>query len=103
MIANEWDDIRIKAEILKHIKNETFVITRHAAEEQKNDGIDLQDIIHVLKTGRHERGKTQFDNAHQTWKYAIEGKTKDLEAVRIIVSFLEKMIIITVFKLPKRR
>ena len=95
-----WDDARLKKEILKHIENETFVLTKHASEEQKNDAIDLQDTLHVLKKGRHEREKTGFDNKFQVWKYAIRGKTEDSETVRVIVSFpSEKMMIITVVKL----
>ncbi len=27
------DDVRLRKEILKHIENETFVLTKHAAEE----------------------------------------------------------------------
>jgi hypothetical protein len=97
-----WDDVRLKKEILKHIENETFVLTKHAALEQKNDLIDLQDTLHVLKIGRHEREKTGFDNKFQVWKYAIRGKTGEGEVVRVIVSFLiPKMMIITVMKLQK--
>ena len=97
-----WDDARLKKEILNHIENETFVLTRHAAQEQKNDTIDLQDTLHVLKMGRHEREKTGFDNKFQIWKYAIRGKTEDSETVRVIVLFPnEKMMIITVMKLQK--
>jgi hypothetical protein len=97
-----WDDTRLKKEILKHIENETFVLTRHAAEEQADDAIDLEDTLHVLKLGRHEREKTGFDNKFQVWKYAIRGKTEDLDTVRVIVSFPnKKMMIITVIKLPK--
>lgn len=97
-----WDDRKLKKEILKHIENETFVLSRHAAEEQKNDAIDLRDTLHVLKMGRHEREKTGFDNKFQIWKYAIRGETEELETVRAIVSFPnEKMMIITVIKLQK--
>lgn len=97
-----WDDAKLKKEILKHIENETFVLTRHAAEEQKNDGIDLEDTLRILKTGRHETEKTGFDNKFQVWKYAIRGKTEDSETARVIVSFpSEKMMIITVIKLQK--
>lgn len=97
-----WDDGKLRKEILRHIENETFVLTRHAAQEQKNDLIDLQDTLHVLKTGRHEREKTGFDNKFQIWKYAVKGKTEELETVRVIVSFPnETMMIITIIKLQK--
>lgn len=98
-----WTDVQLKQAVLNHLENETFVLTRHAAEEQKNDGIDLQDVLHVLRNGVHEKDKTGFDNKFQIWKYAIRGKTEDLEAVRVIVSFPEEMMIITVMKLQKNR
>jgi hypothetical protein len=97
-----WDDARLKKEILKHIDNETFVLTRHAADEQRRDAIDLRDTLYVLKRGRHEREKTGFDNKFQAWKYAIRGQTEDLETIRVIVSFPnDAMMIITVIKLQK--
>ncbi len=101
MIPDEWDDGRLKKEILQHIKNETFVITRHAATEQKNDAIDVQDILHVLKTGKHERKYTEFDNKYQRWKYRITGETEEFKTVSVVISFLEKMVIVTVFKISK--
>lgn len=76
-----------------------YRLTKHAADEQANDKIDLQDTVHVLKTGFHEKGKTTFNNAFQNWNYAIRGKTEDLETVRVIVSFSPEMLIITVIKL----
>ena len=95
-------DIQLKREILKHIENETVRLTKHAAEEQKNDEIDLQDTLHVLKTGIHEKQKTRFDNKFQSWKYAIKGKTEGLEIVRVIIAFTDEMMIVTVIKLKPR-
>jgi hypothetical protein len=104
IIDGFWNDVRLKKEILKHLENETFVLTKHAAEEQKNDKIDLQDVLDVLRSGTHEREKTGFDNKYQIWKYAIRGKIESLDQVRIIVSFPEKlMMIITVIRLKKGR
>jgi len=97
------DDVQLKQAIWQHIKNETFVLTKHAAEEQKKDGIDLQDTLHILMTGIHEREKTGFDNRLQSWKYAIRGKTESLETARVIIAFANKMMIITVIKLRKNR
>jgi hypothetical protein len=97
------DDIRLKKEIVRHIENETFILTRHAAEEQKNDGIDLQDTLYVLKNGTHEKEKTRFENKFQVWRYAIRGKTEDLKTVRVIVSFPKGMMIVTVMKLKKHQ
>lgn len=84
------DDVRLKKEILRHIQNETYRLTKHAAEEQKNDALDLLDTLNVLRTGSHEREKTNFDNKFQSWKYAIRGKTEGLETVRVIIAFIPK-------------
>jgi Domain of unknown function (DUF4258) len=98
-----WNDTRLKKEIIKHIENETFLLTKHAAEEQKNDGIDLQDTLNALRNGVHEKAKTGFNNKFQLWRYAIRGKTENLETVRVIVSFPHDMMIITVMKLKKTK
>lgn len=93
------DDKQLRGEILRHIKNGKYRLTKHAAEEQAKDEIDLQDTLHVLKTGFHENKKTSFNNAFQTWNYAIRGKTEDLKDVRVIISFSSEMMIVTVIGL----
>ena len=93
------DDARLKKEILWHIEHGKYRLTKHAAEEQAKDEIDLRDTVHVLKTGSHEKGKTSFNNAFQVWNYAIRGKTEDLKTVRVIISFSREMMIITVMEL----
>ena len=46
-----------------------------------------------------EENKTLFDVKSQAWKYAIRGKAPNRDELRIIVSFLEKMAIITVIRI----
>ena len=94
-----FEDAQLKKEILSHLEKGAYRLTKHAAEEQSKDGIDLQDTIHVLKTGFHEKSKTLFNNAYQTWKYAIRGKTEDLKDVRVIITFSSEMMIVTVMEL----
>ena len=51
-------------------------------------------------TGRHNSKYTKFNNEHQKWRYAIEGKTKDLKKeVRVIIAFTRNMLIITAMEL----
>jgi len=64
--------------------------------------IDLQDVVHVLKTGYRERTKDSLNNKFQTWNYAIRGKTEDSKIIRIIIAFSKDMIIVTVMKLKVR-
>lgn len=87
------DDVRLKKAILWHLDNGKYRLTKHAAEEQAKDAIDLGDTVHVLKTGSHDKSKTLFNNAFQAWHYAIKGKTEDLKNV-----FSQQMMIVTVMK-----
>ncbi len=93
------EDLQLKEEILKHLHNDRYRLTRHAEEELENDDLDLSDTLYVLKTGKHNHKKTGFDNRHQTWKYAIEGTTRELKKVRVIVAFVGEMLIITAMEL----
>ncbi len=93
------NNIKLRSAILQHIENGTYRLTKHAAEEQAKDKIDLQDTLHVLMTGTHESDKTQFNNKFQNWRYAIRGKTEDLKEVRVIISFSQEMMIVTVIGL----
>jgi len=97
---NFLNDFHLKREILRHIENGQYRLTRHAAAEQANDEIDLRDTLRVLKTGIHEKDKTLL--SQNVWKYAIKGKTEDLKIVRVIVCFLSELVIITVIKLKTR-
>lgn len=94
-----WNDIKLRTEILQHIKSGKYRLTKHAAEEQAKDEIDIQDTLHVLKTGWHEKNKTTFNNKFQAWKYAIRGKTEESKDVRVIISFSDEMMIVTVMEL----
>jgi hypothetical protein len=91
------DDGRLRKEILQHLKSGRYRLTEHAAEEQENGGLDIQDTLRVLKTGTHEKAKTSFE--YSVWKYAIRGKTEDCQEVRVIIAFSDEMIIITVIEL----
>jgi Domain of unknown function (DUF4258) len=74
----------------------------HARRREKERDIDLTDIKYVLKNGRHEGSKDQFDDAFNAWKYAIRGKTLDGADIRIIVAFDENIMhIITVISLTE--
>ena len=57
----------------------------------------MQDTLRILKTGKHEKAKTRFEDS--VWRYAITGKTEEAKKARIIIAFLDEMIIITVIDL----
>ena len=87
------------------LKKGKYRDTMHAAQRQKERNIILPEIIHVLNTGRHEKGKDHFDEAFHAWNYAIRGWTLDGQDLRVIISFDEEndLLIITAFYLEKRR
>lgn len=82
----------------------TYRDTFHAIERKAERNITLPEIIHVLKTGRHEKSKDHFEEVFNTWNYAIRGKTIDGLELRVIVSFDEErdLLIITAFYLEVR-
>ena len=76
--------------------------TRHAIDRKIERNIDLPDVLYVLKNGYHEKKKSSFDEAFQTWKYAIRGKTIDKFDLRIIIAFNDDgMMIITVMHVER--
>ena len=81
-----------------------YLETHHARQRQLERDIILSDVLHVLKTGRHEKKKDQFDEVYQAWNYAIRGFTTNEVDLRVIVSFDEevKLLIITVIKVEER-
>lgn len=74
--------------------------TRHATDRQAERSISRTEVVYVLKHGRHEKSKDQYQERYWTWNYAIRGKTIDRRDVRVIVSFDENnMLIITAIEL----
>ncbi len=87
--------------IRESIKTGNYIVRKHALERLNERAISLKDVGHVLTRGYHEKQKTSFDPMFQTWKYAIRGKTMDDLDIRVIVSFVETLAIITVIRLEK--
>lgn len=89
--------VDLKEKILWCIEHERYIQSKHAIERGEERQIDLPDVLYVLKHGYHEKKKTRFHEIHNTWNYAIRGKTLDGIEIRVIVAFDENdMLIITV-------
>jgi pectin methylesterase-like acyl-CoA thioesterase len=84
------------------IEAEEYRFSDHAVKRGVERFISYQDTLYVLANGLHEKEKTTFDLKHQTWKYAIRGKTVDRIDTRVVVAFKEKMVVITVIRLIKK-
>ncbi len=77
-----------------------YLDTRHATDRQTERSISRTEILYVLRNGRHEKSKDQYQERFKAWNYAIRGRTIDKREVRVIVSFDENnMLIITAIEL----
>ena len=76
-----------------------FRTSFHARLRQSQRSITLPAILFVLNNGRHEKSQDKFDDAFQTWNYAIRGLSNSQEDTRVIVSFDEEsaLVVITAF------
>ncbi len=72
----------------------------HAQVRGNERNITRPEYTHVLRTGRHEKAKDEFNERYESWNYAIRGKTVDGKELRVIVSFDDAdMLIITLIDL----
>jgi len=83
------------------IESGDYLDTRHAQDRRSQREISRLEMESVLKTGRHEKAKDQFHEAYEAWNYAIRGKTIDKRDLRVVVSFEEKMLVITAIEIGK--
>ena len=61
-------------------------VTTHAQQRMTERRINLPEVLHVLKTGWHERRKDRYDSAHNDWSYAIRSQTVDARSIRVVVA-----------------
>jgi hypothetical protein len=97
------DAVALKKKVIEHLDAGAYELTKHAAEEQADDDLDLLDTLHVLRYGAADQKHTEFNTKSQSWRYGIKGKTEDGNTVIVIVAFKGSMIIITVFKVGKNK
>lgn len=77
--------------------------TRHSRERRLEREVTLPEIVFVLRTGRNEKSRDRWDEFHQSWNYAIRGRTVDWRELRVIVSFDDhNMLIITAIEIAVR-
>lgn len=71
----------------------------HLEQRELERSITRREVLYVLLHGFHEKKEDDFDEAFQSWHYAIRGKTIDGCDLRVFVSFDTEtlMIIITTF------
>ncbi|GAB4024932.1 MAG: hypothetical protein Fur0010_28160 [Bdellovibrio sp.] len=75
--------------------------TGHAEERLQLKLVTRLEVKQALFSGYHEQRKDKFDEDFGEWNYSIHGKTLDERELRIVVSFEEALLIITIIDLDK--
>ena len=79
------------------IRTRQYVMTLHAEEEMKDDGLSIFDVENGILTG--EIIARQKDKTTGEWKYLMHGQT--VEGAEIIVvgklSLTDRLVVITVY------
>lgn len=76
------------------MENGKLRYSAHASERMQERGIIKPEIEQVLRAGHHNKRKDQFNEEHEDWDYAIEGKTIDGRKLRIIVAIIDPNILV---------
>lgn len=98
----------LHSEVRRAVEEGRYRYTAHGAlrldQRVVQQGILETDVVYVLKQGHREPRKDLWSELHQTWTYAMRGKTLDGIAQRVCVAFERMpdqtlMIIVTVINL----
>lgn len=76
----------------------------HAKLRLNQREVTIPEVEYVILNGYREPQKDEFKKEHNSWNYAIRGKTVDKRSLRIAVSLEEKtnVLIITVIDLDNK-
>lgn len=80
----------------------SYRYTAHAEVRKLDRMITEEDALYVIENGWRVPIKDSFCDINQSWKYAFEGTTLQDELLRVIVGFVDNMLlIITVINISK--
>jgi hypothetical protein len=78
----------VKTAIAEALASGHFRITAHCKRRMIERGISRREALYVLRNGRHEPRKDEFDGAHASWNYAMRGLTANMgKELRVVVAF----------------
>lgn len=83
----------------EYIDQDRYLSTFHALNRQLERDITLLDALYVIKTGYRVPKRDQYKAEWNAWNYAIEGRTLQGDNARVVVSFDDGLLIITVINL----
>ncbi len=95
------------ARVAEALSKDTVRFSDHAMRRMDERlfefGLDEIDVFRVLKKGRREEEKDEWNERHQEWNYAFRGKTVDAAELRVSVALKANgILVITVINLELR-
>ena len=92
--------VDLLAPVRQSIAMGRYLDTYHSEARSFERGITRGEILYVLNNGWHEKNKDRFDHLHESWCYAVRGKTLDARELRVVVSFeQDNLLIVTAMDL----
>lgn len=85
------------------VGNGQYALTKHAEERMVEREVILPEVLHVLRTGWHEKRKDAYKPEYQDWDYAFRSSPRDERVIRVVVAIdsLTKALVITVIDLER--
>jgi len=79
-----------------------YIPVEHAKQRLEQREVTDPEMRYVLATGYREPRKDEFKEEHQSWNYAMRGRTADGRELRVALSFdKDDLLIITVIDLER--
>lgn len=75
-----------------------YLILPHARQHCDERGVRATDVEQALVAGHPVPKRDRFDEILKEWSYCFEGFTVDGIAIRVVVAFMDKMVVVTVVR-----
>lgn len=87
----------------KALDSGDYIISRHGRKRGKERGVTALNIVQALRSEkrRHEAKKDKFDEGMFDWNYSILSDDIEERKLRIILTFSEQMLIVTIIVISK--
>ncbi len=76
------------------IKSGEYRYTSHGNDRKLERQITELDALYVIKTGYRVQQRDNYCEINKGWTYAFEGETLQEERLRVIVAFVENILVI---------
>lgn len=85
----------------KALNSGEYLITQHGRVRSQERKVTTLQIVKALRSPqrKHEGKKDKYVDGMEDWNYSIRSKDNDERSLRIIISFTDQMLIITVIVL----